>query len=205
MFLDLLRQVQPEDSSVIVVEQLSLPAERKTSVDFEVRLLETGDKQLDKTAVIIRSGLTGQVETLSITVHLNTVTEQAQCGPLQKISDGQAKNAGDEAIVFSLPSSWLLFYTLVIATFILMIFVYHNVVSYRDRMRMVYDVSGSQLAPPPYQTPYTGHGSPYRQQWTPVTSHERPHSPASERRSHSGYQDQNKTTPGNRTLFSVGQ
>ena len=162
----------------------------------------TSKKTIESTSIIIESGLTGQREKLPISIHTSRKIEQPKCEPIEKLPFDENRDAVESSILFSERFSWVLFYTIIIATVILLIFVYHQIVSFRDRNRAVPDTSFHHSAPPPYQTPYYGSPSGH---WTPVSGHERSHSPASGRRPHSVYNDSVKTTPGNRTLFSVGQ
>ena len=163
-------------------------------MDFRLRFLNPSGKTIENTALVIKSGLTGQVEKLSISVRVRQKIVQQQREAIVNLSNGQNKEADWSSMYLTWHFSWFLFYTLVIATIILLICLYHNLIS-RNRRAV-------QEAPTPYQNTHSI--SPYAQH-TPILGYDRSFSPPSERRLNSGYSGPGGTPSSSRTMYSISQ
>ena len=182
-------------------------AEKRT-VDYKLKLLDKSGRRLENTTIVIRSGLTGQIEKLPVSIRANPETEQPQLEPTIKLETNQNKDAIEPPMILTERFYWLILYTLIIALIIVLILGYRLILPHRSPVNTRHELAYQYAAVSPYQSPYAG-TPPYARtpssQFTPGSGHNRSFSPTSERRSFSGYQDPLRTTPGNRTLFSVGQ
>jgi len=199
--------VQSDDPWFVEIQRMFTPAEKRTA-DYKVQLLEKGVKRLENTTIVIRSGLTGQIKKLPISVLITPSKEQPRLKPTVKLEANQNRDAIEPPTILTERFYWLILYTLIIALIIVLIFGYRLILPHRIPVNTTHDLTYQYAAVSPYQSPYAG-TPPYARtpssQFTPGSGHDRSSSPTSERRSFSGYQDPVRTTPGNRTLFSVGQ
>ncbi|XP_065051433.1 nuclear pore membrane glycoprotein 210-like [Rhopilema esculentum] len=183
-----------------------LPLDRElgeSRVEYQLSLVRKSDLPANEVYFVIESSVTGQREEILVGIKVGKKVEQPQCIPQAASTVDEGSISGEKQSIFYEQRLWMIWYTIIIATVILLICVYHNWMT-RRQYRSTHALSPAfHSAPPPYQV-VPGHGSPF-QTWTPTHTHDSPHSPPSERRPHSAYKDPLKTTPGNRTLFSVGQ
>ncbi len=178
-------------------------------LDYAIKREKASIESARNVTITFESAETGQKEKVDVLLpadpqQLDTFVFKPQhCPPVAE----KTQPSGIFTKVFELfgeSSSFFLLYSVLIATVVLIILVYHNFTQ-RDRNRM------HQPGPQPYYlyqdqgSPEQAPRSPYNQNASIYQRNESPYMPGSGNRGHTGFGHSPTTTPGNRTLFSVQQ
>ena len=180
-------QVTSQDPSLIQVLPLD-SSSKETSVDYEIKLMTDVDFSINTRSITFKSGLTGQTATLKVLIESTPAAKPEQCIPTVVPGEpithtnyfrSTAKEYGP----------WLVLYTILIATIILLVLIYHSFVSRRNQQSSFQQ--GSPNDP---------------MMMTPVPGSAATHTPGSVVRGQPTHRrSPHETTPGVRNLFSVGQ
>eukprot|EP00794_Sanderia_malayensis_P016623 gene16623-18313_t len=194
-------KIKSADSSLVDVQLLKTSLEGSYQ-DYEIRRIGKPGIADQNVTVIFESAVTQQKEKLNVYLEADAQESDAllfkpqYCPPLKE----KVHQPGLIAKVLELlgeNSSFFLLYTVLIATVILIIFVYHNMMQ-RDRSKL----AEQGIPPSPY---YLHHGlRDHSPRFYPQSAS--PYMPGSGgKRPASSYGGSPSATPGSRTLFSVQQ
>ena len=179
-----------DDSSLIYITASEDSYPLRTTYNIELSRLS--DIKSQNTSIAFKSTVTGQVEKLDVQVLIeepktgSNVIPPSMC-PTPSPAQAPSGGLGWRRLFLSIlgeTSSWFIGYSIMIATIILILILYHKFAQRRGPP-YPYPYDPMHGTPPPYYTPYT-----YRSPGTPSDS------------------PYNKGTPGStpaRTLFSVSQ
>ena len=161
---------------------------KETSVDYEIKLMTDVDVSINTLSIIFKSGLTGQAATLKVLIESTPTANREQCTPTVVASDESITHANYVTSTAKEYGPWLVLYTILIATIIIVVLIYHSFISRRNQQ--------NSFQP----------GSPFNPLMTPVPGSAATHTPGSIARGQTTHQrSPHETTPGVRNLFSVGQ
>lgn len=181
-------QVTSQDPSRV---QVTLPLDsssKEASVDYEIKLMTDTDVLVNTLSIIFKSGLTGQTAVLKVLIESTPTVKPEHCIPTVVVPDAAITHVNYFRSTAKEYGPWLVLYTILIATVILLIFIYHSFIRRRNQQ--------NSFQP----------GSPYNPMMTPVPGSAATHTPGSIVRGQSTYRrSPHETTPGVRNLFSVGQ
>ena len=185
-------------------------------MDYEMKLLKEHDVQSQNVTITFKSAATGQTENMMVSVKTeesqrdnNVLLKPDVCAPPQE-SSSTSRTKGSLQDVFYGTGSWLLLYSGLIATVIMILLVYHNMTK-RPTMYPLNEWDKPAGAPLYYEYRQKDHGSPdpdirtaYKRRVSPFQRSTSPFTVGQERHARSFYESPS-TTPGSRTLFSVEQ
>ena len=181
-------QVTSQDPSRIQVLPLD-SSSKETSVDYEIKLMTGVDVSVNTLSITFKSGLTGQTATLKVLIGSTPAAKPEKCIPTVVVPDEPITDANYFRSTATEYGPWLVLYTILIATIILLVLIYHSFISRRNQK--------NSFQP----------GSPYNpMMMTPVLGSAATQLPGSMARGQSTHRrSPHETTPGVRNLFSVGQ